>query len=241
MSTVFWATKKCAICNNESEYAQLGSTNCFGYADLDMRPPEMQRSTICYWVEKCPNCGYVSSDISKPIIEPHTFERKRLFGLLGKKKITIGNDDGITKELLSDTNFKNCDGIHLLSQLAKSFYQYHLLLKKFDKNLDAFFALRNAAWACDDSNDVDNAIICRLKAVEQLDMVLDTFGEKTANFELIKADMLRRCKEFERVISEFGNKHYSDELLNKIVAFQISKAKEKDDACYTVEDVQNLK
>ena len=112
---------------------------------------------------------------------------------------------------------------------------------KYNKINNAFFALRNAAWACDDAKDDENAIICRLKAIEYLNSIIESADEdEQANFELIKADMLRRSNKFEELITEFANKHYKDDILNKIISFQIVKAREKDNSCYTVENTQIL-
>lgn len=231
MSTFFEETKSCVICNKSSEQMQIGSTNSFGPCDLDLRPPEMQRSTMRHWIEVCPHCGYVASNISAELDESKA--KKKGFGKLFAQK--NNNNLNFLEWLLSD-EFKGCNGIEFKSELAKNFYQYHLILLKHNKNEDAFFALRNAAWSCDDSEDKDNAILCRVKALELLKDIIDA----NENMELVRADMLRRSGQFETVISEFSNKHYSEELLNKIVAFQILKAKDKDDACYTVEDVQNI-
>lgn len=49
----------------ENQYTDIGSTNEFGSPDLDTRPPEMRRSTIFAWVQRCPQCGYCACDVSK--------------------------------------------------------------------------------------------------------------------------------------------------------------------------------
>ena len=42
---------KCAVCGKNSQQKWLSSTNIQGFPDLDMRPPEMKRSTIDTWVQ----------------------------------------------------------------------------------------------------------------------------------------------------------------------------------------------
>jgi hypothetical protein len=41
----------------------VSTTNEIGSRDLDNRPAEMMRSTIQYWICRCPKCGYCAPDI----------------------------------------------------------------------------------------------------------------------------------------------------------------------------------
>ena len=101
----------------------------------------------------------------------------------------------------------------------------------------AFFALRNAAWACDDKEDKVNAVLCRKKALEYLDFIISN-NPKDETSLVMKADFLRRAGEFDKVIELYSGKIYSEGILNKIIAFELKKAKEKDDRRYTVADVE---
>ena len=49
---------ECSVCGETTEQPVLMSTNSWGYPDLDLRPPEMQRSTMHVWIQECPHCGY---------------------------------------------------------------------------------------------------------------------------------------------------------------------------------------
>ena len=119
MTRLLRQTKKCAICSNTHSYSVIGSTHRFGPCDLDMRPPEMQRSTMPYWVEECPFCGYVSADVSKiPYDE--------------------ANPDSIEKYILSP-EYKNVEGLSFSAYLSEQFYKLYMLACEF-KNTDiAFF------------------------------------------------------------------------------------------------------
>ena len=55
----------------------------------------------------------------------------------------------------------------------------------------------------------------------------------------MKADLLRRSGQFDRVVEEFKDVTIGEELHDKIINFQIEKAEKKDTSCYTVEDVIN--
>ena len=53
--------------------------------------------------------------------------------------------------------------------------------------------------------------------------------------EIMKADVLRRSAQFDKLIDEYEGKQYDNDLLNNIVKFQLYRAKEHDTGCYTVQ------
>ncbi len=59
---------RCALCSEESEHTIIGSMNAVGHPDLDARPPQMRRSTLFAWVQRCLTCGYCATDISSPCV-----------------------------------------------------------------------------------------------------------------------------------------------------------------------------
>lgn len=200
----------CYLCGKISDQMVLASTSQFGAPDLDLRPPEMERSSMELWFQECPHCGYISKDIYD--------------------KTTV------TKEWLKSETYLSCDNRSFKAKLAEKFYKQYMTKIKDENYKYAFFAVHYAAWVSDDAQDTDNAIYCRKKALEALEkFVVDQDQKET--FLLIKADLLRRTGQFDLLIAEYKEKTFSEELLNKIVAFQIEKAKQKDTSCYTVADV----
>jgi hypothetical protein len=202
-------------------YYEIGSTNSFGSPDLDLRPPQMQRGTMGEWIQQCPACGYVS----------------------GK----IDNDPGkVTKKWLKSKAYTHSDGIDFRSGLADQFYKFYKISLLNENTERAFFALLHAAWACDDCEDTANAVRCRSMAVPLLNQVTEELtsgqgdpeeddSDKKDNLLLIKADLLRRSGQFETLLSEYASRHFENEIMNKVLAFQLAKASEKDTACYTVQ------
>ncbi len=67
MTTIGKISAECVICGEESEHTSITSSNAMGSPDLDLRPPEMQRSTMEWWLQECPACGYVAPDISESV------------------------------------------------------------------------------------------------------------------------------------------------------------------------------
>ena len=210
MSSLIDMEKMCAVCGKKSIQEGIASTNEFGSCDLDLRPAEMMRSTMKWWLEECPYCGYVANDLSEKTV--------------------------ITKDWLKNNQYISCDNRNFAYTLAESFYKYYLISIANNDHKSAFYAALHAAWACDDVEDTDNAIYCRQKALEELGkLVIDNDEKET--FLLIRADLLRRTGKFDLLIKDYEGKIFSEKLLNQICNYQVEKAKRKDTACYTVADV----
>lgn len=56
---------RCACCGGRSKHWVLWSTTSIGSADLDQRPPGMQRHTMDSWMQECPSCGYAAFSLDK--------------------------------------------------------------------------------------------------------------------------------------------------------------------------------
>ena len=76
MTTLFQSEEKCGCCGKKVQVTRIGSTNAFGSPDLDLRPPEMQRSAMFCGMQYCPFCGYAAWELSEKIEQ--TDELKRL-------------------------------------------------------------------------------------------------------------------------------------------------------------------
>ena len=201
---------KCSVCGFESNYTVVGSTNTMGAPDLDLRPAEMARSTMHWWIHRCPECGYVALGVDK--------------------------ETKLDRSFFESEAYRSCDGIAFSSILASLFYKSYMIKKAEEDWYGAGFAAQRAAWDCDDAFDEENAVLCRKLAVEALEKLFEVEGYDE-ELTVMKADLLRRAGLFDRVIEEFNPSDFSEEILQKIVAFQIEKAKEKDTGCYTVASV----
>lgn len=208
MSRIVPIERKCAICGAINEYSSLASTNTFGGGpDLDLRPAEMMRSTMPVWIQECPECGYIS------------------------------DPSEVTKEWLKSEKYLLCDGIVFASDLAKQFYKYYLINLEDDNPADAFFAILHAAWTCDDIDDSINAKHCRELAIPLAAKLIEEKYKDQENIKIMRADLMRRAGQFAELLKEYSSVQFEKELMNQILEFEIKKAKEKDIACYRVEDV----
>ena len=210
MTTVRDIDKKCAVCTKTSPQPVLMSTNTWGYPDLDLRPSEMQRSTMFTWLQECPHCGYVASDIE--------------------------NELEVSPDILKSDEYLTCEGNEFKSELSKRFYRHYLISKAEEDYGSEFLSLLHCAWTCDDADD-DLAVQIRKLALKSIDKIDAESDEEKSNLKLIKADLLRRSLQFDEVIREFKDIAFEDELKNGTIAFQLELAAKKDSACYTIEDI----
>lgn len=211
MTTLYIKTVKCSVCGYKNNLTVIGSTNSIGSPDLDLRPAEMQRSTMDKWVQECKNCHYVAYDLSS------------------KCKIS-------KLYIKSDEYLKN-DGYKFKSDLCSRFYRHHKIMIILGDIENAFNSLHWAAWECDDLNDNVTA-----KAMRELCIPLITSlisikkGERKYEFQLIKADLLRRAGRFDELIAAYENIKFKDDTMNNVLKFQLIKAKKHDISCFTIED-----
>jgi hypothetical protein len=199
MTTIYVDEKRCANCGVISTHHGIGSTNEFGSSDLDTRPPEMLRSTMEYWVEVCPACGYASQDLTHLV--------------------------GDVKELVAGELYRHQRESTFFCRLANAFLCSGLLHHHCGHLTAAAWDFIHAAWACDDVQNDRGARICRQRAIatiEELHLTGDFLSQNTQNDLALLTDIARRCGDWaraERWCSQ-GMSVASDEILQKIFAYQ---------------------
>ena len=161
------------------------------------------------WLVECPHCGYVAAKLE--------------------------NKSEMPEDFLKTEAYRTCGGNDFRSDLSKRFYKRYLISKAGKDYRSEFFSLLHCAWTCDD-NDDELAVEIRKLALQSIDKIeAESDGEKNT-LTLIKADLLRRTLQFDRVISEFKNIILEDKLENDVITFQIELALKKDSECHTVEE-----
>lgn len=205
MSTERKIEATCSVCGKTSEQIQLTSTNRFGSSDLDFRPPEMMRSTMWCWLQSCPHCGYVAAKLEDKTCVTEEWLKKEKEKI--PKKVPI---------------------------LAKEFDTRYRIAVEEGNFEDAYKNALRAAWACDDRNKKKLARTYRLAAVEMIDKIADSkTGDEKLALIVTKADALRRAKEFERLFEEINEKEIENEQVQKLIRFELERARKRDTKCYT--------
>lgn len=236
MTTIFTSEVKCSVCGSLSAHPSVGSTNTFGGApDLDTRPPEMMRSTIGSWVQRCPHCGYCARQLMQ---EAASADRTMN---------TIAY-----RQQLSATTFSEL-GNHFLC---------HALIREAERDAAAAgWAAIHAAWACDDvetslhlwpqalpegtqespSAAGSAAIRCRRRAIELLERARSAgqqFASEAGAEEAILADLYRRIGQFDRVeaLCDHGIAKIPEDLIRQVLGFERELAQRSDMACHTISE-----
>ena len=215
MTTYFEGKTRCAVCGTETNYIDIGSTNAFGSPDLDTRPPEMQRSTICFWVYRCPECGYCASDVSKAPSQAATLVYSPEYA-----------------RQLSDSN---------CPELANSFLCKALIVESSGDYSAAAWALIHAAWACDDDAKQEQARTCRSKAADMIEKALGSgqqFAEQDGADTAIQVDLLRRAGCFTEARQLIAAKKHiiTEDIISKVLDFQYVLLTNGDEACHTINE-----
>ena len=190
---------RCALCGKSSPHMGVGSTSAFGSADLDGRPPEMQRSTISTWVQKCPECGYCARRID----EAPAYAQSVVAGPEYRSQLTHPE----------------------YPELANAFLCLRMVLEASGSLSDAAGATIHAAWACDDDTRAESATKCRIEAV-RLITALHNQGQRLAEEpggdEAMLADLLRRAGRFEEALDVVDRSlpQAPNKLMRAVLLFQ---------------------
>lgn len=165
----------CGNCDVSAEHTVLMSTNSFGSADLDLRPPEGRRSTMDTWLQLCSHCGYCGPDISQSPADAEVLRSKPYRTALRRKNYP---------------------------KLARRFLAYAVASESSDPVVIAQAYLQ-AAWICDDERRVEEAAEARQCSAEwfrRRKPFEDDEGALTAG--AIFVDVLRRSGQFAEASSE---------------------------------------
>ena len=197
-------------------FPNIASTNQFGSPDLDMRPPEMLRSTMNTWVQCCENCGY-----SAPC---------------------IGDGDTSVSSVIASSKYESLRSYTSFPKLANQFLCWKLIAESEGKYDSAGWAALHAAWVCDDSNKCKEAIQCREYAISMFEHAIDKeikFAEDSNSAFALLADLFRRVGEFEMAFSLCKNLLGRKDIGNitDIAKFQMALIMKEDIGCHSCDEI----
>ena len=208
MTTMQIAEVICSNCGCTSSHRTISSTNQFGAVDLDMRPPEMARSTMDTWLQQCPECGLVADDLSEKW-EGHP-------------------------DLLKSAGYLEAKSRSNVPPLARTFLCKAFLDSQEKAHCAAFNNTLRAAWVLDDEKLEGAAREVRLEAARWL----EGQGDLNLTVQAMLLDALRRAQAWDnaRIVGEALKTQTLDEVMKAVVAFQLVRIQQRDDAVYTVDD-----
>ena len=204
---------RCGICTAQSQQPErISYRSDDSQSTLDFRCPELRGDALASMVQICPVCGYTAAGICRTPPFPK-----------------------LVRSFLATEEYRRTEGLAFASPLAAAFYRQHILLRDEGNHLSAGYALQCAAWACDDAQDADNAILCRQKATEELEILLDEdfFAEENKLLTLI--DLHRRCGNFDRAAALCQSGSVSREY-TPLLRLQEELSERRDPRAYTMAD-----
>jgi len=176
MTRLLQENETCSICGHISEQIGIMSTNRLHAPDIDCRPPEMERSTMPYWMRRCPSCGYCAPHLSSN----------------ASQVSQIIQSGSYQQQLRHESN----------PELANSFLCSSMIQEQTgDYPLAGWHALY-AAWTCDDAGAGELAVLARQKALQHFQEARArhiAFAKDIGIEEVVIADLLRRLGQFGQV------------------------------------------
>ena len=165
----------CGNCGRSGERLVLVSLYSFGSPDLDLRPPDDERSTMEIWLDVCDGCGYCAPDLTQVPSNRQILE-------------VAAYRDALTREDLP--------------KLARRFFA-HAIAKSASDPLEAALNYLRAAWVCDDARLTSQSDECRMLAAEYF-RHSKPFSDDEAgrNLQAVFVDVLRRSGQFEEACAE---------------------------------------
>ncbi len=216
MTTLSYDFFICAVCGEEAQFSFLRSTNEMGYADLDLRPPEMARSTIDFWIRECEGCGYCAEDLEEATPEVVEIVRGEAFAAF--------------REGLGD-----------LDRLATRFRTAAFIAAEQGHHSAAFDHTLHEAWVHDDRRDRVRAAAARLNAVDHMHQVQSELEElfRDGADAVVEADLLRRAGEFERAeaVCREALDAGRNENVTEVLEFELELCAKEDADCHTLGEV----
>jgi len=216
MTTYFSAQTQCVACGNDVVITCLGSTHSLGAPDLDLRPPEMTRSTMHAWVQECPDCGYCADEIDAARSVAASAVKTAEYGLARKE-----------------------------GGAASRFQRWFLVADAAGLPEAAAQALVWSAWACDDEGDPIKAKGFRISAAERYEtLILDSgsaaSGSGTAGpneMTALVADLWRRAGQWDaaRKAAERGIAAGVDGDFLAVLKFQMHLVSLRDSGPYNLD------
>jgi hypothetical protein len=199
MTTFAEQSVACGNCGHVFNHPTLASTYTFGSPDLDTRPPEMQRSTMHAWIQRCPSCGYCSRDVAE-------------------------FDHGL-RPVMESAEYRSQLTDAVYPELTSTFICAGMLVEAAGGHADAGWAYLRAAWTLDDANKEELARVWRGKAADKFLAVLNNgqlFAEQPGDSEAIVTDCLRRAGRGTEALQviERGLSQSYDDVIHKILTFE---------------------
>jgi len=212
--TIFPEEVECGLCGVIStQFIAPPAGKQMGLPDLDTRPAYISTITLGNRIQYCPNCGYCAPDIS---IE---FPSAR--------------------ETVRGESYKRVLKSHTLPKMARYFLAWASLQEAVEEYPGAGWASLNAAWVCDDEEEILQAEHCRQRAIRNFLQAREarrSFSLDTGTEEVLLSDLYRRIGQFAKAkrIGQQGLELDPDDLITSLLRFEQMLADQEDRGRHSV-------
>ena len=218
MTTYVPIETECSLCGTSSEQ-QIGKVPApEGLPDLDSRPSEQMRSSIIFWVQRCPKCGYCATDIS-------------LEYPLASQTV----DSAAYQKVLRQRS---------MPEKARQFLAWALIQEANEEYGGAGWAAMHAAWVCDDEEKPRAAATCRMLVLERFARQRARLGhitgfEEPGVEELVLADLCRRTGQYDGAARwvDQGMACHPQEIVRRGLEMEFSLARQKERGAHSLEEL----
>ena len=201
----------CSVCGKESEHTVITQIQDNGIQEMDLRPTGEHRESMEYWVMECPECRYCNGTLETPLDADRQYLGSREYTTLGG----VNTDNILVSRFIRKAlvNLRNRD----YAEAVKS-YVY-------------------GAWVSDDTGDTETASECRIEAVSIMETssLLDS-----ADMMLLRADLLRRSGQFEKVVSEYGEKYFDNPFILLATQYEVRLSRDGDSSAHKMSDIPGV-
>ena len=176
----------------------------------------MVKWNISIFMQRCPSCGYCSTDISVASASASNCVKSKSY-----------------RKQLNNPEYP---------ELANSYLCLSLIQKKADVLSEAGWSCVDAAWACDDAGSDTAAIKCRKRAVTLLQTARERgqkFGQEPGTEDALLADLLRRSHQFKEALAacDRGLKKMPKGIIMDILRYQRVLIARRDTICHKLTEV----
>ena len=222
METIFPEEVECGLCGVISSQFIAPPENmpvAVGLPDLDTRPANVSIIALGNRIQHCPNCGYCAPDIS---IE---------FPTAGD---TVKSE--AYKRLLKN---------RALPELARYLLAWAAIQEAVEEYPGAGWACLNAAWVCDDEDEIVAAEHCRQRAIRNFLQAREakrSFSLDIGTEEVLLADLYRRTGQFvkARHIAQQGLDLDPTDLITSLLRFELMLLDQEDRGRHSVSAVPGI-
>jgi len=219
MSQMKTVPKTCFVCHKSSKQIYNApstppvTAGTSGIVQLDGRPKELTAEILKNQLEVCPHCGYIAEDIAEKT--------------------------GITKDFLQSPDYCDLQNPDIPPSPSRFIRAARIQLEENNPEKAIEYYL-SAAWSADTMRHREIAVSCRRKALSLIFAGNKTFADIPSDKWVPVIDTMRRCGDFDSVITHCTNLlAIAGPTLKQGLDYELFCARQHDDEPHTNLDAAN--